>query len=121
MHQRCEDPKNNGFKDYGARGIAVCQRWSDFSAFLEDMGKRPAGGYQLDRKRNHEGYSKENCRWVTVEDNNRNKRNNVMIKWRDEELPLVAWAERLKINYWTLSNRIHRGWTVERALTQPVR
>ena len=120
MHRRCEDPKNPGFKDYGARGITVCERWSDFNAFLEDMGKRPLD-HEIDRERNNEGYCKENCRWVTREENNRNKRNNVMIRWRGEDLPLVVWAERLNMNYWTLSNRIHRGWTVERALTQPVR
>lgn len=74
MRQRCRDPKYWQYSDYGARGIAVCERWRDsFANFLADMGERPAGR-TLDRIDNSRGYEPENCRWATSEEQNQNKR-----------------------------------------------
>lgn len=74
MINRCDSPRDARYKDYGGRGIKVCARWYDFSLFVADMGLRPAENLQLDRIDNNEGYSKENCRWVTAAENNKNKR-----------------------------------------------
>jgi hypothetical protein len=64
MKQRCCNPKNPDFVEYGARGIKVCQRWLDsFEAFYGDMGDPPAG-HSLDRVDNDSGYSPQNCRWA---------------------------------------------------------
>lgn len=71
--QRCTNPNNPAYEDYGGRGITVCERWKLFENFIEDMGRRPAPGLQLDRRRNNEGYSKDNCRWVTREENMQNR------------------------------------------------
>ncbi len=74
MLRRCYDPANKSFKNYGARGIAVCDRWREsFAAFVEDMGVCPKG-LTLDRIDNDAGYSKENCRWATWSEQNRNQR-----------------------------------------------
>ena len=73
MRQRCENPNNPAFKDYGGRGITVCERWKTFANFIADVGRRPTPGFQLDRRHNNEGYSKENCRWVTREQNMQNR------------------------------------------------
>lgn len=74
LQQRCCNPKNPGFKYYGARGISVCQRWHDsFAAFLADMGPRPAGR-SIDRINNDGNYEPENCRWATSAEQNANKR-----------------------------------------------
>lgn len=64
MIQRCNNPKNPGYKNYGGRGIFVCERWRNFINFYEDMGERPEG-LVLDRTNNDDGYYKENCQWVS--------------------------------------------------------
>jgi hypothetical protein len=73
MRQRCNNPRNPRWKDYGGRGITISEHWNSFWAFVEDMAPRPEGT-QIDRRNNDMGYSKENCRWVTSAVNNRNKR-----------------------------------------------
>jgi hypothetical protein len=73
MRARCNSPKNHNYKNYGARGIKVCERWGKFENFLEDMGERPEK-MQLDRKNNDGNYEKENCHWVTPKENSSNRR-----------------------------------------------
>lgn len=74
MRGRCLTKTNPAYKDYGARGITICERWAEFANFLEDMGERPVG-LSLDRRDNTKGYSKQNCRWATSQTQNRNSRN----------------------------------------------
>lgn len=118
MRQRCENPKDAAYHNYGGRGIYVCERWKEFKAFFADMGMRP-DGYQLDRIDNNGPYSPDNCRWVSSRANKHNKRTNRMVEWKGETLPLTVWAERLDLHPRTLFNRIDRGWTLERAMTSP--
>jgi len=68
MLKRCNDPKNHAYKDYGGRGIKVCERWlgeKGYDNFLSDMGQRP-DKLTLDRIDNNESYSSDNCRWVSM-------------------------------------------------------
>ena len=75
MLARCENPKGEGYKNYGGRGITVCPEWHEFSVFFKDMGKRPLG-LTLERKDNFLGYCLSNCVWASWKDqaNNRRKR-----------------------------------------------
>lgn len=70
---RCTNPKNIQYPDYGGRGITICKEWMKFEKFFEDMGICPKG-YQIDRIDNDKGYYKENCRWTTRTINSRNRR-----------------------------------------------
>lgn len=76
MVYRCTKPQNKQYKNYGGRGINICQDWMDFNKFCEDVGQRTGENYHLDRIDNDKGYYKENCRWVSPKENHRNKRNN---------------------------------------------
>lgn len=119
MNARCHNSGSTSYRNYGARGINVCDRWANFGNFINDMGERPPG-HSLDRIDNSKGYSPENCRWATRKEQNRNKRGNRMITYKGETLPLVVWAERFEIKYVTLVRRLVLGWTVNEALETPI-
>ena len=75
MIQRCEDPRQPGYKHWGGRGITICDRWrNDFEAFLADMGHRPSAKHSLDRINNDGNYEPSNCRWATRHEQARNQR-----------------------------------------------
>ena len=73
MKQRCLNPNAPDYKNYGGRGVTICEKWFKFAGFYEDMGERP-NGLTLDRIDNNESYCKENCKWSTRSEQNRNKR-----------------------------------------------
>lgn len=79
MRQRCEDPAHDNYQDYGGRGIAVCARWSDFAAFLEDLGPRPSAAHSIERRDTNGAYEPENCSWATCVAQQANRRNSVRV------------------------------------------
>ncbi len=122
MITRCTIPKTVGWKSYGGRGIRVCKRWRGkrgFENFLKDMGERPKN-QTLDRKRVNGNYTPGNCRWATAFEQANNTRAVRRLKMDGENLTISEWAARTGIRGYTISARIGIGWTVRRALTQPV-
>lgn len=119
MIQRCENPNDKAFKNYGGRGIKVCERWHKFENFIADMGRRPTDGLQLDRKDNDGGYCPENCRWVTPTTNCNNRRVTVNITLNGVTKPLAVWAKEFGLGHGTLLYRFNRGWPAEKMLTSP--
>jgi hypothetical protein len=119
MRQRCENPNNRSWKDYGGRGITVCDRWHTFSNFLQDMGKKPSPNLSIERVENNSGYTKENCIWATKRVQNRNKRNNIILTHNGKSQTIKDWANEYGLLFGTLYFRILRGWPMEKALTPP--
>lgn len=105
MVQRCTNPNLRAWKNYGGRGITVCDRWKKFPAFLADMGECPPG-LTLDRIDTDKGYEPENCRWADWATQARNKRvRGARYECRGENLTLRQWAEKLG---WSRSRLLKR-------------
>lgn len=120
MIQRCTNPNNPPYFNYGGRGITVCERWMSFENFFEDMGEKPSSNHSLDRKDNNLGYYKENCKWSLRAEQNRNKRNNRFIEIDGESKTVTEWSKIYDINYTTICKRIDRGWnSVNAVITKP--
>lgn len=122
MIQRCTNPNDKEYKNYGDRGIVVCEHWLKFENFNEDMGKDWKSGLTIERKNNGKGYSPENCYWATRKQQSRNIRNNHLISCFDKSQCFAEWSEETGISWETLYARIYQlGWFPEKALTVPVR
>jgi hypothetical protein len=109
---RCHNPNATKYWQYGARGIAVCPEWHTFQGFYADMGLRP-DGKTLDRIDGTKGYCKENCRWATPSEQQRNTKSNRRYTFRGKSLLLQEIAERLGVKPATLFYRIKQGWPEE--------
>ena len=106
MKQRCKNPKCKAYKNYGARGIKVCDEWEEFEPFLNWCLKNGyKKGLDLDRRDNNGNYSPDNCRWISRKENLNNRRNTIFIDVNGEILPETVWSEKLGIDralikYW---------------------
>ena len=119
IKDRCLCPNNKDFNNYGGRGITICDRWKNsFIAFLEDMGEAPPN-MSIDRIDNNKGYSKENCRWTTIQVQANNRRTCVMITFKGKTKTIAEWSREFGIERKTLEYRIRVGWEIEKALTTP--
>jgi len=105
MWRRCTDKSNNSYKNYGARGITVCDEWRDFERFIHDMGAKP-DGYTLDRIDNNAGYSRENCKWSTWKSQHRNRRNNRMVEHEGRMFCVAELAEKLNVSYTSIYEKL---------------
>jgi hypothetical protein len=121
MKNRCYNPHVKHHKDYGGRGIKVCDRWRDsFEAFITDMGRRPGPEYTIERENNDGDYEPGNCKWATRFEQQRNTRKNVILNFNEQSKTVAEWAETLNIRSGTIRERLRRGWTVEQTLSMAV-
>lgn len=118
MKQRCTNPKHRGYKNYGGRGIAVCDRWvTSFEDFLSDMGERTSSEHSIERIDNDGPYSPENCRWATQKEQCNNQRKTKLVTFGEDTLCLLDWSKQTGIPYGTLNHRLYRlGLPPEEAL-----
>lgn len=119
---RCESPCSPYYKNYGARGIKVCDEWHDFSKFKEWVIKtRPQEDYTVERIDVDGDYCPSNCTWIPLGEQARNRRTNVIIEYNGEKHILVEWCEILNLNYKLVHNRIYKlGWSFEQAISTPL-
>lgn len=118
MKQRCNNPNNKHYKNYGGRGIKVCEEWNIFDKFLLDMGPRPEKGYSLDRIDVNGDYNKENCKWSSRHTQDRNRRNSVYLKYKGETYILQDLANMVNIHQQTIQDRLKKGMTIEQAVSK---
>jgi len=121
LRDRCLNPNNHAFARYGGRGISVCDEWrNSFEAFFQDMGPRPSPTHTLERKNNHLGYSPDNCKWATWQEQSNNKSNNRLITFNGETRTLAGWGNYFHVSRGTIEWRIAH-WGVDKALSRPFR
>lgn len=114
MHQRCSNPKSTAFKNYGGRGIAVCEQWDTFQNFLYDMGGRPSLKHSLDRINVNGNYEPKNCRWSTPKEQVNNKRKGSGIGYpryiteKGVTMNLADWGKELGLTREAIRIRIKR-------------
>jgi len=119
MRSRCYRSTHRHFKNWGGRGITVCERWREsFEAFYEDMGPRPEG-HSIDRIDNSGNYEPGNCRWTTSTQQLRNTRRNNLLTVRGRTQCITAWADESGICSETIHHRLRAGWEVEAAIFTP--
>lgn len=122
LRGRCMNPRNRAYPYYGGRGISVCERWNDFSAFMDDMGPTYWDGASIDRFPNNDGnYEPSNCRWATRQEQANNKRNNRIITCRGESQTLAEWSRKTGLSQDVIERRLNQcGWSEEDAVSTPL-
>jgi len=121
MKSRCYNKNNKSYKNYGGRGITICERWrNSFEHFLEDMKPKPEPKrkYSIERINNDGNYEPKNCKWILRILESRNQRSNINITFNSKTQILADWSRELNINYMILYNRLYKSnWSIERAFT----
>lgn len=122
MKTRCYNSKNRFFEFYGKKGIAMCSDWlNSFQAFYDwAMSHSYADDLTIDRIDGNGDYCPENCRWVAMSEQAKNRKSNRIIEFRGEKKTVAEWAKVFGINDETLRSRLKKGLDVETALTTPV-
>lgn len=123
MRERCYDQADRRYKDWGGRGIKICQEWLDnpnnFIQWAENSGYLP--GLTIDRVNNNGDYSPENCRWVSIAENNQNRRSTRFYTIDGETKNLQQWCETYSVSRSMVNKRLQMGWDIKSALTTPKR
>ena len=115
IKQRCFNNKHPRYKDYGGRGITLCERWLSFDFFLLDMGL-PDKDLSIERVDNDKDYSPENCIWATRQTQGKNKRVVKLIDYEGKKITLKELCATIKMNYHSVKTRLQKGMNVEQAI-----
>lgn len=113
---RCLNENNVNYFRYGAKGIKVCKRWLKFKNFYEDMKDGYADNLSIDRIKNNNGYYKNNCRWATKVQQDRNRGTNRFLTINGQTRCISEWSEVSGVNRSTLMIRIRMGWPLEKCI-----
>lgn len=117
MKERCLNHKHVNYRNYGGKGISVCEEWSnDFSAFRDWAEKNGyEEGLTIDRIDGDKGYSPTNCRWATYKQQGRNRKTNRIVQGKT----IAEWAENASVSANSIRVRLRKGWSIEDACSIP--
>lgn len=124
IKRRCYDESRYCYKNYGGRGITMCDEWrDDFKSFYDwAMTHGYNEGLTIDRINNDGNYEPGNCRWATMKSQCNNRRSNKYLTYNNRTQTIAEWADEYGLNQHTLYSRINSyGWSIEKALITPVR
>jgi hypothetical protein len=123
MRKRCNNPNSSNYKNYGGRGITICDEWeNNFMSFYNwSMNNGYSDSFSIDRINNDGNYEPSNCRWVDRKTQNSNTRQNHFITYNGKTLTITQWGKEYNINPHLLRYRLNNGWSIEKALTTPVK
>ena len=121
MKERCLNPNSHAFKNYGGRGIHICNEW--LNDFVEFYKWSIANGYSddltIERIDVNGNYEPQNCTWISLSEQNKNKRNVIYITINGITKSITKWADDSPVNLVTIYKRLQRGWDYETAITAP--
>ena len=124
MITRCTNPNHHAYPYYGGRGIAVFSDWcgpGGFERWLAYIGPKPSPELSQERDKVHGNYEPGNVRWATIQEQNNNKRNTVLLTYNGETKTQAQWSRDIGISVQAVARRLKAGWSVEKALTTPVK
>jgi hypothetical protein len=124
MRQRCYSINDQAYKDYGGRGITICDEWkNNFESFYNwSLANGYTDGLTIDRINNNDGYSPQNCRWATPKEQANNRRSCRYFTFDGKTMNLMQWCNLLNLPYKIVHSRIYKSkWTFERAISQPIK
>lgn len=116
MRQRCRNPNNPCWDDYGGRGIRICKRWDSYENFLQDLGYRPGDNWSLERIDCNKNYCPSNCRWIEKKDQWRERRVTILVTFHGKKFPLRDICKMFQLDYMRAYHQIKRGLSIEAIL-----
>lgn len=122
MMYRCYNEKNSAYKWYGKRGIRVCKEWQSYDGFKKWVNEtKPCEGYTVERIDVNGDYCPNNCTWIPINEQAKNRTTTVIIDFNGEKNSLTDWCIKLGLDYKRVHNRIYKlGWSFEKAISEPV-
>ncbi len=123
IKERCYNPKNKSYSRYGGRGIKICDEWLNNPSLFVKWSLENGFDKELaiDRIDNNGNYCPENCRYVTLKENNQNRRTTRFFTYNGKTQNLAQWCEEYGLCYHTILCRLRRGWSFERAIEEPTK
>ena len=120
---RCYREKDISYKNYGNKGIIVCDEWkNDFMSFYNwSMANGYANDLTIDRIDVNGNYEPSNCRWVNMEVQQNNRSNNRILEYKGQKKTITEWAKYCGLSYRNLYYRLNNGYTIEEAIEKPKR
>lgn len=124
IKKRCYNSKSKSYPDYGMRGITLCQEWHDYVKYYAYVSVLPhfqEKGYTLNRIDNNGNYEPGNVEWATKAEQANNRRSSRLLEYNEKRQTIAQWSAEIGIEQTTLSARLRMGWSIEKALTTPLK